>query len=72
MSDYAFLATTLAGLYTETDDGSGAPLRVSGHEADRLVTLPRHEHRPPRPRRGPRMTAGLTGLAGGLTTRRPA
>ncbi|WP_405016471.1 hypothetical protein OHV05_04650 [Kitasatospora sp. NBC_00070] len=70
MSDYAFLATTLAGLYTETDDGSGAPLRVSGHEADRLATLPRHEHRPPRPRRGrPRMTIAL---AGGLITRRPA
>ncbi|WP_457032942.1 hypothetical protein [Kitasatospora sp. P5_F3] len=57
MSDFAFLASTLAGLYAETDDGSGAPQRVSGHEADRLATLPRHEHRPPRAARRPRLTA---------------
>ncbi|MER5866703.1 hypothetical protein [Kitasatospora sp. NPDC002040] len=49
MSDFAHLATALAGLYTVTDNGSGAPDRVSEHEADRLATLPRHEHRPLRP-----------------------
>ncbi|GAA1184729.1 hypothetical protein F4556_006211 [Kitasatospora gansuensis] len=65
MSDFAFLASTLASLYAETDDGSGAPQRVSGHEADRLATLPRHEHRQPRPRLRPRLTVRLT-------VRRPA
>ncbi|BFV60371.1 hypothetical protein KCMC57_up54750 [Kitasatospora sp. CMC57] len=60
MSGFAVLATTIAGLYAETDDGSGSPQRVSGHEADRLATLPRHEPRRSRSVRRPRFTVRRT------------
>lgn len=50
MSDFATLASALASFYTRTDTGAGAPKHISGHEADRLATLPRRESRPPRRR----------------------
>lgn len=48
MSDMTGLVAAFADLWTPQDTGSGAPVRISGHEADRLAAMPRPAARTPR------------------------
>lgn len=56
MSALALLTSAIIDLHTSAarDNGSGAPARIPGHEADRLAAMPRTERRfrfsPRRPR----------------------
>ncbi|MFC9329825.1 hypothetical protein [Kitasatospora sp. NPDC057015] len=46
MSDYSVLVAALTQLHTDTDDGSGPPPRLAGHEADRLASTARRDDAP--------------------------